>query len=119
MTTPATEPLRTLSTGGHQSLLGPHYGTGISKPASEPVGTLTATDRFALAEATSFDVNDLEFRMLEPHQIKLGMAFAHDYALLGKREQVKQSGNAVTPPNARGLGYAVAEFLIGEELVAA
>jgi DNA (cytosine-5)-methyltransferase 1 len=120
MTTPATEPLRTLTTGGHQSLLVPYYGTGIAKPTSEPVGTLTAVDRYALAEAASFDVNDVEFRMLEPHEIKLGMAFAHDYVLLGtKREQVKQSGNAVTPPNARDLGYAVAEFLVGEELVAA
>lgn len=58
--------------------------------------------------------------MLEPHEMKLGMAFAHDYVLLGtKREQVNQSGNAVTPPSARDLGYAVAEFLVGEDVVAA
>ncbi|WP_207568202.1 DNA cytosine methyltransferase [Plantibacter elymi (nom. nud.)] len=48
------------------------------------------------------------------------MAFARDYVLLGtKREQVKQAGNAVTQPAARDLGHAVAEFLLGEELVAA
>lgn len=95
MTTPVTEPLRTLTTGGHQSLLEP----------TMPV---------------SLDVDDCLFRMLEPHEIKVGMAFAADYVLLGtKREQVKQAGNAVTPPAARDLGYAVAEFLLGEELVAA
>jgi len=117
MTTPAAEPLRTLTTGGHQSLLVPYYGTGVARPATDPVGTLTAVDRFALAESRSFDVEDVEIRMLEPHEIKLGMAFAADYVLLGtKREQVKQAGNAVTPPMARDLGYAVAEHLLGEEI---
>lgn len=92
MSTPATEPLRTVTTAGHQSLL-------------EPTAPI------------SLDVDDAEFRMLEPHEIKVGMAFAADYVLLGnKREQVKQAGNAVTPPMARDLGYAVAEFLLGEDL---
>lgn len=95
MSTPVTEPQRTLTTGGHQSLLAP-------------------------AAPISLDVDEVEFRMLEPHEIKVGMAFAPDYVLLGtKREQVKQSGNAVTPPNARDLGYAVAEFLLGEDLAVA
>ena len=89
MTTPATEPLRTLTTGGHQSLLEP--GAPIS-----------------------LDVDDAGFRMLEPHEIQLGMGFAADYHLVGsKRDKVKQAGNAVTPPAARDLGHAVAEFLLG------
>lgn len=88
MSTPVTEPLRTLTTGGHQSLLDP----------SEPI---------------SLDVDDAGFRMLEPHEIQLGMGFAADYLLLGsKRDKVKQAGNAVTPPAARDLGHAVAEFLL-------
>lgn len=88
MSTPVTEPLRTLTTGGHQSLLNP----------SEPI---------------SLDVDDAGFRMLEPHEIQLGMGFAADYLLLGsKRDKVKQAGNAVTPPAARDLGHAVAEFLL-------
>jgi DNA (cytosine-5)-methyltransferase 1 len=50
--------------------------------------------------------------MLTPDEIKIGMAFAPDYYLGGnKREQVKQAGNAVTPPAARDLGMAVAEAL--------
>ena len=37
----------------------------------------------------------------------------NDYLLLGsKRDKVKQAGNAVTPPAARDLGHAVAEFLL-------
>lgn len=88
MSTPVTEPIRTLTTGGHQSLIEP----------SEPI---------------SLDVEDAGFRMLEPHEIQAGMGFAPDYLLLGsKRDKVKQAGNAVTPPAARDLGHAVAEFLL-------
>lgn len=37
--------------------------------------------------------------MLQPHEIGAGMAFPSDYVVLGnKRDQVKQLGNAVTPP---------------------
>lgn len=88
MSTPVRQPLRTLTTGGHQSLIDP----------SEPI---------------SLDVDDAGFRMLEPHEIQLGMGFTADYLLLGtKRDKVKQAGNAVTPPCARDLGHAVAEFLV-------
>lgn len=87
MSTPVTEPMRTLTTGGHQSVLEP----------SVPI---------------SLDVDDAGFRMLEPHEIQAGMGFARDYLLLGtKRDKVKQAGNAVTPPAARDIGLAVAEFL--------
>lgn len=87
MSTPVVEPMRTVTTAGHQSLLNP-------------------------VAPISLDVEDAGFRMLEPHEIMLGMAFAADYNLLGnKRERVKQAGNAVTPPAARDLGFAVAEFL--------
>ena len=68
----------------------------------------------------SLDVDDVMFRMLTPDEIKIGMAFAPDYYLGGtKREQVKQAGNAVTPPAARDLGMAVAEALTGVEMARA
>lgn len=88
MSTPVHEPMRALTTAGHQSLIEP----------TTPI---------------SLDVDDAGFRMLEPHEIQLGMGFAADYLLLGtKRDKVKQAGNAVTPPAARDLGHAVAEFLL-------
>lgn len=88
MSTPVTEPIRALTTHGHQSLI-------------EPVAPI------------SLDVDDAGFRMLEPHEIQAGMGFARDYVLLGsKRDKVKQAGNAVTPPAARDLGHAVAEYLM-------
>jgi DNA (cytosine-5)-methyltransferase 1 len=50
--------------------------------------------------------------MLEPDEVKRGMAFPADYAMLGtRREQVKMAGNAVTPPAARDLISTVAEAL--------
>lgn len=85
MTTPTREPARTMTTAGHQSLL-----TG---------GTV--------------DINDVFFRMLEPQEIKEAMAFPADYHMAGnRREQVKLSGNAVTPPAARDLISAVAASLL-------
>lgn len=94
MSTPVTEPMRALTTAGHQSLLSP----------SQPI---------------SLDVDDAGFRMLEPHEIQPGMGFARDYHLVGsKRDKVKQLGNAVTPPAARDLGHAVASFLTGAEAAA-
>ncbi len=44
-------------------------------------------------------VEDCGFRMLQPHEIGAAMAFPASYVVLGnQREQVKQYGNAVTPP---------------------
>ena len=84
---------------------------GVAKSASHPIG-----GHQSLIEPSapiSLDVDDAGFRMLEPHEIQLGMGFAADYLLLGsKRDKVKQAGNAVTPPAARDLGHAVAEFLL-------
>ncbi|MEA9983677.1 DNA cytosine methyltransferase [Subtercola sp. RTI3] len=119
MTTPVYETLRTLTTGGHQSLLVPYYGNGNAAPASEPHRALTTVDRYSLVTGP-VDIEDCIFRMLTPDEIKVGMAFARDYTLLGtKREQVRQAGNAVTPPAARDLGAAVIEsFGIDVEMAA-
>lgn len=111
MTTPVTETMRTLTTGGHQSLLVPYYGNGTASPVGEPHRTMTTTDRYSLVSG-SVDVDDCIFRMLVPDEVKRGMAFDIDYVLLGtKREQVRLAGNAVTPPAARDLMCAVAESL--------
>jgi DNA (cytosine-5)-methyltransferase 1 len=88
MCTPATELARTLTTTGHQSLVG--------WPDDMP------------------DVDDCTFRMLEPREIQAAMAFRADYRVLGtRREQVRQLGNGVTPPAAEWLIRAVVESLGG------
>lgn len=85
MCTPASEPARTITTAGHQSLV-----------------------------SIEDQVDNATFRMLEPHEIQAAMAFGRDYTVLGnRRERVKQLGNAVTPPAAEFLIRAVVEALEG------
>jgi DNA (cytosine-5)-methyltransferase 1 len=124
MSTPTTEPMRTLTTTGHQSLVwNPNlllaYDTGTLRSVGSPLPTQTTVEGDALLES-GIVVEDCLFRMLMPDEIKLGMAFAPDFVLLGsKREQVKLAGNAVTPPAARDLIAAVVEVITGDEVIAA
>lgn len=99
MVTPVTEPARTVTTAGHQSLLVPYNGQGRAKPATEPLGTQPATDRWSLVDVEQI-VDDCGFRMLEPYEIAAAMAFPDGYIPrdLTKKDQVKLAGNAVTPP---------------------
>ena len=88
LSTPTTEPIRTLTGAGHQSLV----------THDEPV--------------TAAEVDDCFFRMLEPHEIAAGMAFPRDYIWQGtKRDRIRMAGNAVTPPAARDLVAAVVDSL--------
>jgi DNA (cytosine-5)-methyltransferase 1 len=145
MTTPVDEPMRTLTTTGHQSLIVPYNRTGKARAVVEALGTFTGIDRFALvvptergndgarkrarliteefptqtarqtlglASGETADVDDCGFRMLQPPEIGAGMAFPSTYIVTGnKREQVKQYGNAVTPPVMRWLVGRVADAL--------
>ena len=125
MCTPVPEPMRTLTTAGHQSLVwNPNlllaYDTGkrpldsVSRSRPRPPWRVTRS------WMPGCRVEDCLFRMLTPEEIKLGMAFARDFVLLGtKREQVKLAGNAVTPPAARDLIAAVVEAITGDEVTAA
>jgi DNA (cytosine-5)-methyltransferase 1 len=122
--TPFDEPMRALTTAGHQSvvtwetLLAPYYGNGYARPVSEPIGTLSTRDRYAVVHGLSdIDLDDVLFRMLEPHEIGRAMAFGVDYTVLGnKREKVRQYGNAVTPPVAEIIVSALVECITGEPL---
>jgi DNA (cytosine-5)-methyltransferase 1 len=143
---PAGEPFDTFAAAGnHHGLLVPYYGHATTRATTEPHGTLTTRDRYALvmrnngsrgsgaemctpvgeplrAVTTAGHQSVLEyrepvveeclFRMLEPHEVAAGMAFFPRYVVLGnKREQVRQLGNAVTPPAARDLIAAVVTSL--------
>jgi len=88
-------------------------GAEMCTPASEPARTLTTSGHQSLVSIAS-QVEDASFRMLEPHEIQAAMAFGADYRVLGnRRERVRQLGNAVTPPAAEFLVGAVAEALQG------
>jgi DNA (cytosine-5)-methyltransferase 1 len=73
MLTPTDEPMRTLTTKGHQSLIEPsamiaeYYGAGRARPVTLPLGTWSTRDRFGLVERTgAVAIDDCHFRMLEP-----------------------------------------------------
>lgn len=133
-------PLRTQTTRNETALLMPYYGSSKPQAVTEPIGTLTTVDRYAMITLRGQNapkdvsdpmdtfaangnhhalmgvnppsVEDCTFRMLEPYEVTWGMAFPKDYVMTGnKREQVKQAGNAVCPPNARDLVTVGAESL--------
>ena len=86
--------------------------SSMTTPIGEPARTITTTGHQSLLTGGSIDVDDVFFRMLEPSEVKQAMAFPKDYVLLGnRREMVRLSGNAVTPPAARDLVATVAEAL--------
>lgn len=90
-TTPIDQPARTITTSGHQSLLTAHE--------------------------LPINLDDVMFRMLEPHEVGRAMAFGRNYVVLGtKRQRVRQYGNAVTPPVAEVIVSALVEAITGEAI---
>lgn len=106
---PSSEPFSTFTAGvpnhgimtteAMQSFLTYYYRTIQTNHISEPMRTATTNDRMALISNVQPNIEDCRYRMIKPREIKLGMAFNRDYIVLGSgKEQVKQLGNAVTPP---------------------
>ncbi len=90
------------------SFIAQYYnGSHCTKHITEEVGTVSTNDRSALVSYKEPALEDCYYRMLKPHEIKLAMAFDKDYIVLGSgKYQVKQLGNAVTPP--------AMEWLVGQ-----
>lgn len=123
---PANDPMRTLHTREAYALVTRMNGSKgdggeMTTPAGEPIRTITTAGHQAVlrSQAPTVDVEDVYFRMLEPSEIKQAMAFPADYLMVGnRREQVKLSGNAVTPPAARDLIATVTAAITGEDVAA-
>jgi len=103
------EPLSTVLSGGNhhgliyddawRSFISYFYGKNQASGIDEVIGTVCTKDRFAIVSYREPKVEDCYFRMLRPDEIKLAMAFDNDYVILGnQKDQLKQCGNAVTPP---------------------
>lgn len=89
-----------------------YYGQDTDRHVTEPMGTVTATDRHAVVEGPAIEVDDCFFRMLTPPEIGLGMAFPGEYIVTGnKREMVRQYGQGVTPPVARWIFSRIVDSL--------
>ncbi|MGX1778341.1 DNA cytosine methyltransferase [Nocardia brasiliensis] len=119
-TRPITHPLSAVTAGGnHHALLTPPTGTppqlwtGFDSPTAVPV----AETALAPSAVRACDIDDVRFRMLEPHEIGTAMAFTSNYVVIGtRRERVRQYGNAVTPPSSEVLISALVEAITGEDL---
>ncbi len=107
------DPLSTIVAGGtHHALVMSYYGgNAVHVPVSEPMPTQRTVAHQALIEVDKL-LPACGFRMLEPHELKRGMSFPETYVILGgKRDQVKQVGNAVCPNVAEWIGQRVVESL--------
>ncbi|WP_063016322.1 DNA cytosine methyltransferase [Nocardia nova] len=127
---PLTEPLATFAASGFHHglvqppadpdahLLVPYFRTGRAHPTDRPLGTLTTRDRYALVGADAARlIDECTFRMLEPSEIRAGMAFPATFKALGdKRTQARGYGNAVTPAAAEVIGCALVEAITGTDI---
>jgi len=120
---PITDPCSTITDGGTKhglitteswnSFLAAYYnGSNCTKRITEEAGTLTAREGMGIVNYNEPSLEDCYYRMLKAPEVKIGMAFDKDYIVLGNsREQVKQCGNAVTPPAMEWLAGQVIKSL--------
>ena len=126
LVTPLTEPIRALTTAGHQSLLSMKvleqvlmgYDSGRLRPLSEPMPTQTTVEGDAVLGIDvdiDLEVDECTLRMLAVHEIQAGMAFDPTYSFIScaKRDQVAMLGNAVTSNAARDLAGMLMEAICG------
>jgi DNA (cytosine-5)-methyltransferase 1 len=99
------ETLNTIKSRDGQALAVPpaflasYYRTLNIRGVDKPMPTIPCVDRHALVEATSIDVNECGYRMVEPKELKLGQGFPPSYLITAKakRDQVWLIGNANPP----------------------
>ncbi len=111
------EPMPTLSAGGNhiglvQAFLTAYYGSDGTGGQSllEPMRTITAKARLGIVTiyGTDYQIVDIGFRMLEPHELLRAQCgeYANDFDLSAaatKEEQIELIGNMVCPHPARAL----------------
>lgn len=111
---PATSPTSTITAGviNHGVVQAPiidpgklnaflayNYQGNQTSHIAESIDTVSTKDRAAIISQLDSMVENCYYRMIKPHEVKLAMAFDPDYVILGDgKAQVKQCGNAVTPP---------------------
>lgn len=105
------KPLPTVVTKQEHCIVTPllveYYGNGKAHSVEEPLPTVTTKDRFGLIVPGEIDI---DFRMLQPHELAAATGFPKGYKFAGnKSEVVKQIGNAVPPGFANALLSAYLE----------
>lgn len=94
------------------SFLAYNYNGFQTSHISEAADTIPCKDRISVINYQTPAIEDCFYRMLKPPEIKVGMAFDPTYIILGSsKDQVRQCGNAVTPPAMEWLVQQVVESL--------
>jgi DNA (cytosine-5)-methyltransferase 1 len=104
------EPMATVTTKDkHGLVIPPSFtisyanGDGPPRPTNDPLHTLSTGYNSGMVvniDPENIDINQCGYRILQPKEIKAGMAFPEWYVIEGtsNKDIVKQCGNAVTPP---------------------
>jgi DNA (cytosine-5)-methyltransferase 1 len=82
-----------------------YHGNDDSKSIDEPLPTITSRDRFALIVPELYPFGlDIQYRMLQPHELAAAMGFPPEYEFAGSKTEVtEQIGNAVPVNTAKAL----------------
>ncbi|EGL18563.1 DNA cytosine methyltransferase [Paenibacillus sp. HGH0039] len=111
-------PLPTISAQGNhagevRALLIKYYGEGIGQNLHDPLHTIPTKDRFGLVliKGDLYQIVDIGFRMLQPHELFAAQGFPSDYIIdrdasgkkLSKSSQIARCGNSVPPAFAKAL----------------
>lgn len=125
------QPLNTITAGaGHlgevRAFLVKYYGQGAAQGVDQPLGTVTARDRFGLITIrdTQYAIVDIGMRMLEPRELFDAQGFPEDYIIehdadgrpMSKKAQVMKCGNAVCPPIPAALVRVNLPEMCGEKI---
>lgn len=115
------DPVPTItSSGTHiaevRAFLMQYNGEAIGRSLSDPLGTITGTDRFGLfmVKGCPHQIVDIGMRMLQPHELYAAQGFPDDYIIgpdingkrFTKKAQVRLVGNSVPPPLAEALVHS-------------
>lgn len=115
--TATDQPLPTISAQGThfgevRALLIKYYGRGVGQALDEPLHTIPTKDRFGLVIIKSdlYQIVDIGFRMLKPHELFPAMGFPKDYIIdrdaTEKKYPLKeQSRDVVTPCRRHSLRH--------------
>ena len=96
-----------------KSFLSYNYNGDQVSHITEASDTVTTKDRMSLVNYSKPNIEDCSYRMLTPNEVKRAMAFEDSYVITGNsKDQVRQSGNAVTPPAMELLGERVISTLL-------
>lgn len=121
---PLTAPTGAMTTQDHHGIVSTeafsaflqyyYNGSTVLSGMHDTTKTLTGNDRAGLVNIQQAkSLEDCTYRMLVPGEVQRAMAFDDDYIVLGSgKDQVKQLGNAVTPPAMEMLVDRVLETLL-------